>query len=57
MDKDESKRRSMKNDVDKYSFHIHILFDDAFETEKGTKNRVPNKYVYQLCRLVPFAAK
>lgn len=57
MDKHEAGRRNKPNDGKtlKYSFNIHVLFDDAFEKLKGGLR--PNKWVNQLCVLIRVAAK
>jgi len=56
MDKHEAGRRNKPNDGKtlKYSFNIHVLFDDAFEKLKGGLR--PNKWVNQLCVLIRVAA-
>ncbi|XP_063433514.1 chitin synthase chs-2-like [Mytilus trossulus] len=37
-----------KVDVDYFNHEIHLIFDDAFETDKKSRQRLPNEWVKQL---------
>ncbi|ESO87528.1 hypothetical protein LOTGIDRAFT_235019 [Lottia gigantea] len=43
------------NIEDLYTAEIHIIFDDAFETDEKTKQRMMNGYVRQLIQVMPMA--
>nr|BBB15954.1 chitin synthase [Ciona robusta] len=57
LDKDQgSRRENSQKDPDYYNFQIHVMFDDAMETPKGSTDIKTNKFVQQLCTLIPLAA-
>jgi len=58
LDRDQGARRSnAPNDDDYYNFQVHVLFDDAMERTNDGKEIKTNKWVHQLCDLIPLAAK
>ncbi|CAC5394645.1 CHS1 [Mytilus coruscus] len=40
--------KTFKVDVDYFEHEIHLIFDDAFETDKKSRQRLPNEWVKQL---------
>ncbi|VDI08056.1 Hypothetical predicted protein [Mytilus galloprovincialis] len=40
--------KMFKVDVDYFEHEIHLIFDDAFETDKKSRQRLPNEWVKQL---------
>ncbi|CAK8673727.1 unnamed protein product [Clavelina lepadiformis] len=57
LDKDQGSRRAFsQTDDDFYNFQVHIMFDDAMERTPDNSEIKTNKWVHQLCELIPVAA-